>query len=99
MLMLLEALGAVIGGSYFGTIEADPSALIMGIEPVFIYGAATFATIGLGWLLGSPLGTFVWRLMHRSKATQLEVKEREFFQHIERNRGNPARMTVSNPIP
>lgn len=132
------ALGAVIGGSYFGTIEvwpgystienfclicpmtlqADPSALIFGIEPVFIYvslqacsvqtsagscllcqGAATFATIGLGWLLGSPLGTFAWRLMHRSKATQLEAKEREFFQHIERNRGNPARMTVSNPIP
>ncbi|WVQ78953.1 hypothetical protein IAT38_001045 [Cryptococcus sp. DSM 104549] len=33
--------GLFLGGGYFAGIEADPSQLIMGIEPMFVYGGAT----------------------------------------------------------
>jgi import inner membrane translocase subunit TIM23 len=35
------AIGLVAGGGYFGSQEMDPSQLIMGIEPMWVYGGAT----------------------------------------------------------
>ena len=40
------ALGA--GLSYFGSIESDPTSLIFGVEPIYIYGLATLSCGG-GW--------------------------------------------------
>lgn len=39
--------GGFAGGlSYFGALQSDPSALILGIEPVWVYLAATLACAG-----------------------------------------------------
>ena len=35
------AIGLIAGGGYFGSQEMDPSQLIMGIEPMWVYGGAT----------------------------------------------------------
>ena len=35
------ALGLFGGGGYFASLEADPTQLIMGVEPIYVYGGAT----------------------------------------------------------
>ena len=53
---------------------------------------------GLGWLLGPTLGNTFWKMAHRAKMPQFQVKEREFFEHIKARRGDPKRSSVQNPI-
>lgn len=33
--------GLVGGGAYFGSLEADPTQPIFGVEPMFVYAGAT----------------------------------------------------------
>lgn len=63
------------------------------------YAAATFACVGLGWLAGPILGNQVWRLTHRNLLAVMESKDKEFYRHIVKNRVNPSRQSVSNPVP
>ncbi|KAF8322864.1 mitochondrial import protein Pam17 [Cantharellus anzutake] len=93
-------LGAFGGGlSYFGSIEPDPTALIMGLEPIWIYALATFSCAGAGYLVGPFIGSTLWRLTHRKKLSQIDSKEREFYQHIVRNRVDPSSQSATNPVP
>ncbi|ORY34677.1 mitochondrial import protein Pam17 [Naematelia encephala] len=95
--------GLLGGGSYFASLEADPTQLIMGIEPMFVYGGATFGCMALGYLLGPTLGSSLFSLTHASLArgnpAPLEIMDREFFNHIKRNRGDPSFQSVNNIAP
>ncbi|SCV69558.1 BQ2448_2578 [Microbotryum intermedium] len=91
--------GLTLGASYFATIEAEPTDLILGLEPVYAYGIATMACVALGWLSGPIVGTALWRLTHRKVLQAMEVKEKDFYAHIARNRVDPSRQSVSNPVP
>ncbi|KDE03345.1 hypothetical protein MVLG_06152 [Microbotryum lychnidis-dioicae p1A1 Lamole] len=91
--------GLTLGASYFATIEAEPTDLIFGLEPVYAYGIATTACVALGWLSGPIVGTGLWRLTHRKVLQAMEVKEKDFYAHIARNRVDPSRQSVSNPVP
>lgn len=53
--------GLTVGINYFASIEAEPTQLIMGIEPVYAYGLATVSCAGLGWLVGPSIGNVLWR--------------------------------------
>ncbi|GFZ49686.1 Presequence translocated-associated motor subunit PAM17, mitochondrial [Saitozyma sp. JCM 24511] len=98
--------GLFLGGGYFASLEADPSQLIMGIEPMFVYGGATgnrsHPTV-LGYLLGPTLGASLFSLTHRSifrgNPAPFEVMDRAFFEHIKRNRVSPVFQSVNNPSP
>ncbi|GAA6012411.1 hypothetical protein JCM10207_007078 [Rhodosporidiobolus poonsookiae] len=92
-------IGGMVGASYFATLEADPTDTIMGIEPVYAYGAATLACVGLGWLAGPTLGGAIWRLTHSKVAKAMEAKDKDFFKHISRWRADPSRQSASNPSP
>ncbi|KAK4058624.1 TIM23 complex component [Microbotryomycetes sp. JL221] len=92
-------LGFSLGANYFATKEADPTDTIMGIEPIWAYAIATVACGALGWLAGPSLGNQMWRLTHRRVLQSMEVKEREFFEHVKRMRVDPSRQSVSNPVP
>jgi hypothetical protein len=39
-------LALTAGLSYFGSIESDPTSLILGVEPIYIYGLATMGCGG-----------------------------------------------------
>ncbi|KAM0752887.1 Presequence translocated-associated motor subunit PAM17 [Meredithblackwellia eburnea MCA 4105] len=91
--------GFSIGAGYFATIEAEPTDLIMGIEPIYAYAIATFACIGLGWLSGPMVGTTIWKLTHGKVLKAMEAKDKDFYAHIVRNRVDPSRQSVSNPVP
>ncbi|RSH93234.1 TIM23 complex component [Saitozyma podzolica] len=95
--------GLFLGGGYFASLEADPSQLIMGIEPMFVYGGAPLGCMLLGYLLGPTLGASLFSLTHRSifrgNPAPFEVMDRAFFEHIKRNRVSPVFQSVNNPSP
>jgi import inner membrane translocase subunit TIM23 len=55
--------------------------------------------VGLGWLSGPTVGGALWRLTHRGVISGMEAKDRIFHDHIVRNRVDPSRQSVSNPVP
>ncbi|CAE6455646.1 unnamed protein product [Rhizoctonia solani] len=94
------------GLSYFGSIESDPSSLIFGVEPIYIYGLATMGCGGLGYLLGGSrcltrkkVGNSLWRMTHRQILPRIEARDAQFYQHIVKNRVDPSRQTATNPVP
>ncbi|KAK1923638.1 Presequence translocated-associated motor subunit PAM17, mitochondrial [Papiliotrema laurentii] len=95
--------GLTLGGGYFASIESDPTQLIMGVEPMFVYAGATVGCMALGYLLGPTLGSSLFSLTHpslsRGNPAPLEVMDREFFQRISKRRGDPSFQSVNNPAP
>ncbi|EIM20412.1 mitochondrial import protein Pam17 [Wallemia mellicola CBS 633.66] len=85
------------GASYFSTL--DPGQIIFGIEAVWVYSFASVSCGALGWLTGPTLGTAVWKFLHKAKLPEYEIKERVFYHHIMKNRVDPARQSVQNPVP
>jgi len=90
-------LGFGTGVAYFGQLEGN--SLIMGVEPLYIYSAAALGCCALGYLIGPMIGSTFWRLTHRRAMTLIEARDREFHQHIVRNRVDPAAQTATNPVP
>lgn len=93
------AIAAIASGSYFMTLEIDPSKTIAGIDPLFVHIGATLACTAVGWLVGPSLGVGVWTLLHRSRAAQFAQRDREFYARIKRLRADPTRQVVHNPVP
>lgn len=54
---------------------------------------------GVGALIGPTLGASIWRLTHRRSMALIEAREREFYQHIVRNRVDPSWQSATNPVP
>ncbi|GAA5882419.1 hypothetical protein JCM3774_001834 [Rhodotorula dairenensis] len=93
------ALGFSAGAGYFATIESDPTDLVFGVEPVYVYAAATLGCVALGWLAGPTVGGAMWRLTHRGVGKAMEAKDKEFFKHVSRWRADPTRQSATNPAP
>ncbi|KAG8864924.1 TIM23 complex component [Tulasnella sp. 330] len=91
----LVGLGA--GGGYFGGLEG--TGLVFGMDPIIVYGAATAACMGLGWLLGPFIGGGFWRLSHRKALSSIEERDMEFYHHLVKNRADATRQSVQNPVP
>ncbi|PWZ00312.1 mitochondrial import protein Pam17 [Testicularia cyperi] len=92
-------LAGAAAGSYFLTLEIDPSNAIGGIDPIYINAGLTLACTGLGWLTGPTIGTGIWSLIHRKNAQQIAQKDHDFYEHIKRNRVDPTRQSMQNPVP
>ncbi|KAI0807916.1 mitochondrial import protein Pam17 [Fomes fomentarius] len=93
-------IGGFVGGiSYFGNLEMDPSKPIFNIDPMFVYGAATLGCAGLGYLVGPVIGSSIWRLTHRRLMRLIEKRDKEFHQHIVKNRVDPTAQSATNPVP
>ncbi|WFD31375.1 TIM23 complex component [Malassezia sp. CBS 17886] len=90
---------AAASGSYFLTMQLDPTHTFMGLDPLILCVGATLACTGLGWLVGPSLGTTLWSLFYRRKAAQIAQRDTEFYQHIRRMRADPTRQVVHNPVP
>ncbi|KAH9921554.1 mitochondrial import protein Pam17 [Epithele typhae] len=91
--------GFMGGIAYFGTIEADPTKPIFNIDPMFVYGGATLGCAGLGYLIGPVIGSNIWRTTHRRLMKLIEKRDKQFHEHIVRNRVDPTRQSATNPVP
>ncbi|KAG0701767.1 mitochondrial import protein Pam17 [Suillus ampliporus] len=92
-------LGLFGGLAYFGSLESDATKPIMGIDPLFFYGGCTVSCMGLGYLIGPTIGAAGWRMTHRRAMNLIEARDREFHQHIVKNRVDPTAQSATNPVP
>ena len=92
-------LGFASGFSYFATLEIETSQLVFGLDPLIVYGGSTVLCGGLGWLVGPTVGGSIWKLVHRKKQHLIEAREREFYQHVKKNRVDPSKQSFNNPVP
>ncbi|XP_006457823.1 hypothetical protein AGABI2DRAFT_64919 [Agaricus bisporus var. bisporus H97] len=90
-------LGFIGGATYFGTMGADPTKTIMGIDPFFFYGISTVGCVGA--VVGPSLGTALWRMTHRNKVSLIDAKDREFYKRIAKNRVDATLQSPTSPIP
>ncbi|KAI9068577.1 mitochondrial import protein Pam17 [Trametes sanguinea] len=77
----------------------DPTKPIFNIDPMYVYGAATLGCAGLGYLIGPIIGSTIWRLTHRRLMRLIEQRDKEFHQHIVKNRVDPTAQSATNPVP
>ena len=54
---------------------------------------------GLGYLIGPVLGSSFWRMTHRRAMRLIERRDKEFHEHIVKNRVDPTRQSATNPVP
>lgn len=57
--------GTVTGVSYFANKEIDVTQMIMGMDPLVVFGAATLGCGAVGWLAGPVLGTSAFSIVKR----------------------------------
>ncbi|KAG8824583.1 TIM23 complex component [Serendipita sp. 401] len=86
---------AIGGASYFGVHTPQ----FMGLDPLAMCILATAGVAGLGYLIGPVIGSQMWRLTHRTMLSLIEDKDREFHEHIKRNRADPSTQSTTNPVP
>jgi len=92
-------LGFGAGAAYFGSRDIDATKPIFGFDPLYVYGFATMACGGLGYLIGPTIGSSFWRLTHRRTMSLIEVKDRDFHRRIVKNRVDPTAQSATNPVP
>lgn len=54
---------------------------------------------GFGYLVGPVIGSSIWRLTHRRLMRLIEKRDKEFHQHIVKNRVDPTAQSATNPVP
>ncbi|KAG1316447.1 hypothetical protein G6F62_013491 [Rhizopus arrhizus] len=85
--------------AYFVQMEVDPLTKILGMDPLM---AAAGATIGAGFggfLLGPVFGNTLFKLMNRKTAHAMDVRDKEFYEHIKKNRADARLNSIRNPVP
>ena len=55
--------------------------------------------LGTGYLVGPIIGSTLWRVTHRRTMALIEARDREFHQHIVKNRVDPRAQSATNPVP
>lgn len=58
-----------------------------------------YINAGLGYLFGPILGSQCWRMTHRRTMKLIEAKDKQFHQHIVKNRVDPTAQSATNPVP
>ena len=49
--------------------------------------------------MGPTIGNVFWRVTHGANLRLIEARDREFYNHIVKNRANPAAQSATNPVP
>ncbi|KAF3912150.1 hypothetical protein ABW21_db0206097 [Orbilia brochopaga] len=90
---------SAVGLNVLGTQEIDPSKMIWGLDPLMVLGLGLIACGATGWLVGPVLGTHAFKIVNRRSLPEITRKEKEFFNHIRKNRVDPSFQSFSNPVP
>ncbi|PCH37695.1 mitochondrial import protein Pam17 [Wolfiporia cocos MD-104 SS10] len=99
MTIPMIVLGFGGGVAYFANLDVDPTKPVFNMDPMVVYGFATLGCAGLGYLFGPVAGSSIWRMTHRRTMRLIEARDREFHQHIVKNRVDPTAQSATNPVP
>jgi len=73
--------------------------MIWGLDPLIVLGLSLISCGAVGWLAGPIMGSFAFRMANRKYLGEIAKKEKEFFDHIKKNRVDPSFQSFSNPVP
>lgn len=94
------AASGVATGGYAANVEILPLEKILGMDPTMVVGLTVAALMPLGYLVGqAAIGDTVFALANRRTHKEFVAKEKVFLEHVARNRPDPGKLSVANPIP
>ncbi|KAI8075905.1 mitochondrial import protein Pam17 [Gilbertella persicaria] len=85
--------------AYFLQMQVDPLTKIMGMDPLMAAIASTFAAGFGGFLMGPVVGNAFFKLMNRKHAQSMDILDKEFYEHIKKNRADARLNSIRNPVP
>ncbi|CEI97388.1 hypothetical protein RMCBS344292_11522 [Rhizopus microsporus] len=85
--------------SYFVQMEVDPFTKILGMDPLMAAVVTTAGAAFGGFLLGPVFGNTLFKLMNRKIAPAMDARDKEFFEHIKKNRADARLNSIRNPVP
>ncbi|KAG7664749.1 PAM17 [[Candida] subhashii] len=91
--------GSALTLTYLGNIEIDVEKPIMGFDPLMVMGGGVILGGLVGYLIGPFMGTSVFKVLHKSKIAQYEIRNKEFLKRLREKRPDPSSQSFSNPIP
>ncbi|KAF8472837.1 mitochondrial import protein Pam17-domain-containing protein [Kalaharituber pfeilii] len=98
--VVTAVLGTASGAAVLGNIEVDSMPALFGFDMLTVFGLAILGCGALGWLLGPAVGGVLFRMLNRSSVIKgMAEREKQFFQHIKRNRVDPSNHSFANPVP
>ena len=65
----------------------------------FVHSVKNNGLLGAGYLMGPIIGSSIWILTHRRSMALIEARDREFHNHIVKNRVDPRAQSATNPVP
>lgn len=92
-------LGCNISWAYLSNMEIDPTQMILGFDPLVVVSAGLMASGALGYLFGPLIGTQVFNLKNNKTLNDFSAKNKEFLEHIIKNRVDASSQSFSNPVP
>ena len=67
--------------------------------PVYSRCVVASSAPGLGYLVGPVVGASIWRMTHRRLMRLIEKRDKQFHEHIVKNRVDPTAQSATNPVP
>ncbi|KAG0173490.1 TIM23 complex component [Apophysomyces sp. BC1034] len=86
-------------GAYFMNLEIAPTTTFFGMDPLMGSVMATTASGFVGFLLAPVVGNVFFKLFNRKIQSAMDVRDRDFYDHIKRNRADARLNSIRNPIP
>ncbi|KAI5804230.1 mitochondrial import protein Pam17-domain-containing protein [Peziza echinospora] len=89
-----------VAAGFLGNREVDllPTSLF-GMDLLTLFGLAIAGCGALGWLCGPIIGGLMFKAMNRNVVPRMIEREKDFFNHIRKNRVDPSSQSFSNPVP
>lgn len=86
--------------AYISTVEIGPTDLIFGCDPMMMLFGGLMTSTAVGYLVGSSVvGDIIFSLKNRTHMAEFVSKEKVFLERIIKNRPDPSKSNVANPVP
>ncbi|KAI8393969.1 mitochondrial import protein Pam17-domain-containing protein [Radiomyces spectabilis] len=93
---IIPAVGA---GAYFLQLQVDPTGSIMGMHPLAAAAVGVFGAGFGGFLAGPVFADAFFKLLNRKYVPEMDQRDKEFYEHIKRNRADARLNSIRNPVP
>ncbi|KAI8646420.1 mitochondrial import protein Pam17 [Parasitella parasitica] len=85
--------------TYFLQMQVDPLTKVLGMDPLMAAVASTLAAGFGGFLMGPVVGNALFKLMNGKVVQAMDVRDKEFYEHIKKNRADARLNSIRNPVP
>lgn len=91
--------GVSVSWTYLSNMQIDPTQMIFGFDPLLMICVGLVASGGLGYLFGPLLGSTIFNMKNKKIMPTYNRKNKDFLEHIKKNRVDASSQSFSNPVP